>query len=64
MLTGPLWGGSVSITIALLSSNAYAKAKKPFLLRRNSAAHRRVMILVFISISDASFSRFVGLWLL
>lgn len=33
------------------------------LLRRNSAAHRRVMMLATICISDAGFSRFVGLFL-
>ena len=33
------------------------------LLRRNSAAHRRVLTLAIISISDAGFSRFVGLFL-
>ena len=33
------------------------------LLRRNSAAHRRVMILVTICISDAGFSRMVSLFL-
>ena len=33
------------------------------LMRRNSAAHRRVMILATISISDAGFSRMVGLFL-
>ena len=32
-------------------------------LRRNSAAHRRVLILAAICISDAGFSRFVGLFL-
>jgi uncharacterized membrane protein YozB (DUF420 family) len=32
-------------------------------LRRNSAAHRRVMILATISISDAGFSRLVGMFL-
>ena len=33
------------------------------LMRRNSAAHRRVLILATISISDAGFSRMVGLFL-
>jgi len=33
------------------------------LMRRNSAAHRRVLILATICISDAGFSRFVGLFL-
>jgi hypothetical protein len=33
------------------------------LLRRNSAAHRRVLILATICISDAGFSRMVGLFL-
>jgi hypothetical protein len=33
------------------------------LMRRNSAAHRRVLILAAICISDAGFSRFVGLFL-
>ncbi len=33
------------------------------LMRRNSAAHRRVMILATISISDAGFSRMVNLFL-
>jgi hypothetical protein len=33
------------------------------LLRRNSAAHRRVLILATISISDAGFSRMMGLFL-
>lgn len=33
------------------------------LLRRNSAAHRRVLILAIICISDAGFSRMVGLFL-
>jgi hypothetical protein len=33
------------------------------LIRRNSAAHRRVLILAAICISDAGFSRFVGLFL-
>lgn len=33
------------------------------LLRRNSAAHRRVLILATICISDAAFSRLVGLFL-
>ena len=33
------------------------------LLRRNSAAHRRVLILAAISISDAGFSRMVSLFL-
>jgi hypothetical protein len=33
------------------------------LMRRNSAAHRRVLILATICISDAGFSRFVGLLL-
>jgi hypothetical protein len=33
------------------------------LLRRNSAAHRRVLILATIAISDAGFSRMVGLFL-
>jgi hypothetical protein len=32
-------------------------------MRRNSAAHRRVLILAAICISDAGFSRFVGLFL-
>ena len=32
-------------------------------LRRNSAAHRRALILAAICISDAGFSRFVGLFL-
>jgi uncharacterized membrane protein YwzB len=32
------------------------------LLRKNSAAHRRVMILATICISDAGFSRFAGLF--
>jgi len=32
------------------------------LMRRNSAAHRRVLILATICISDAGFSRFVGLF--
>ncbi len=32
------------------------------LLRRNSAAHRRVLILATIAISDAGFSRFMGLF--
>ena len=32
-------------------------------MRRNSAAHRRVLILATISISDAGFSRMVGLFL-
>ena len=33
------------------------------LLRRNSAAHRRVLMLAVICISDAGFSRFVSLFL-
>lgn len=33
------------------------------LMRRNSAAHRRVLILATICISDAGFSRLVGLFL-
>lgn len=33
------------------------------LLRRNSAAHRRVLILATICISDAGFARMVGLFL-
>jgi hypothetical protein len=33
------------------------------LMRRNSAAHRRVLILATICISDAGFSRFVSLFL-
>jgi hypothetical protein len=33
------------------------------LLRRNSAAHRRVLILATVCISDAGFSRMVGLFL-
>jgi hypothetical protein len=33
------------------------------LLRRNSAAHRRVLILATIAISDAGFSRLLGLFL-
>jgi hypothetical protein len=33
------------------------------LMRRNSAAHRRVLILATICISDAGFSRFAGLFL-
>jgi len=33
------------------------------LMRRNSAAHRRVLILATIAISDAGFSRMVGLFL-
>jgi hypothetical protein len=33
------------------------------LMRRNSAAHRRVLMLATICISDAGFSRFVGLFL-
>jgi len=33
------------------------------LMRRNSAAHRRVLMLATISISDAGFSRMVGLML-
>ena len=33
------------------------------LLRRNSAAHRRVLILAIICISDAGFSRMVNLFL-
>jgi hypothetical protein len=33
------------------------------LLRRNSAAHRRVLILATIAISDAGFSRMMGLFL-
>jgi len=33
------------------------------LLRRNSAAHRRVLILASISIGDAGFSRLMGLFL-
>ena len=33
------------------------------LMRRNSAAHRRVLILVMICISDAGFSRMVSLFL-
>ncbi len=32
------------------------------LMRRNSAAHRRVLILAIICISDAGFSRFVSLF--
>ena len=32
------------------------------LMRRNSAAHRRVLTLATICISDAGFSRFVGLF--
>lgn len=32
------------------------------LLRRNTAAHRRVMILAAVAISDAGFSRMVGLF--
>ena len=32
-------------------------------MRRNSAAHRRVLILAAICISDAGFSRFVSLFL-
>jgi hypothetical protein len=32
-------------------------------MRRNSAAHRRVLILATICISDAGFSRMVGLFL-
>lgn len=32
-------------------------------MRRNSAAHRRVLILAAICISDAGFSRFMGLFL-
>ena len=32
------------------------------LMRRNSAAHRRVLMLATICISDAGFSRFVGLF--
>jgi hypothetical protein len=33
------------------------------LMRRNSAAHRRMLILAIICISDAGFSRFVSLFL-
>ena len=33
------------------------------LMRRNSAAHRRVLILATVCISDAGFSRMVGLFL-
>ena len=33
------------------------------LMRRNSAAHRRVLILATICISDAGFARFMGLFL-
>jgi hypothetical protein len=32
-------------------------------MRRNSAAHRRVLILATICISDAGFARFMGLFL-